>query len=194
MVEDTRTFLLDRGYAVYLAALGFIKAPVEEYAGDPDAAIEALQESQEQLKSLGERSYRSTLVGMLAMALNRAKRYDEAEGFALKARELSSTPDDAATEMTWRAALAVVHASKGRFAEAIELAGQASEIADGTDFCNEKAEILLAQADVHEMASDLETAIACTRRAVELYEQKGNIAVVGRVRTRLKELTSAAKR
>lgn len=69
---------------------------------------------------------------------------------------------------------------------------QSIEIVEATDFCNWKADLFLARADVYRMASDEDEVVLSTRRAAELYRIKGNIAGLELIKPRLEALSGRA--
>jgi tetratricopeptide (TPR) repeat protein len=79
------------------------------------------------------------------------------------------------------AARARIAAHRGELAEASTLARDAGEAADRVDLLNQRAHIWLGVAEAHRTAGETAEADAALARAVELYEQKGNISAVRRL-------------
>ena len=102
-------------------------------------------------------------------------RWDDAEECLVFYR---GVPDPAGVPWAARrlAAEARVAAHRGELVEAAALARRAVEITEGTDMLNIRARVWLALAEVQRAAGDTAEADAAVARALELYEQKGNVA------------------
>ena len=153
-------------------------------AGNPAAAEAALRESCEVLERMGERSVLSTQAGELGHALCALGRYDEAEEWARKSRELGAR-DDIVTQMLWRQVLSKVKARRGAFEEGERLAREAVELGEQTD---QPVSIGLAHldlAEVLEQAGRRSEAVEELTKAVELFERKGDLPMAAQTRTRL---------
>jgi class 3 adenylate cyclase len=134
-----------------------------------------------------ETGFNSTICALLALTLCDLHRFDEAESFATRSRELSAE-DDFASQMAWRLGLARVLASRGAFDEAVALADEALTIVEVTEY-------LVWLGDAHEVrgivlsaAGRGDEASAAYREAIECYERKGAVPAVERVRSRLTAL------
>ena len=90
--------------------------------------------------------------------------------------------------MTWRPIRARVHARRGEFAIAEELTREAVVLADATDDLNRRAKTQRDLGDVLRLAGNQRDAASAFGRALDLYEQKGNLAGAARVRTFQEEL------
>ena len=119
--------------------------------------------------------------GELADVLYMLGRYDEAEGWASLAHEHSGAEDRDA-ESTWRGVQARLAARRGEFEVADRLATEALAIVDQTDALNHRAKLLLDYADVLRLAGRDAEAVEAVRRAIQLYELKGNIVAAGQAR------------
>jgi len=131
-----------------------------------------------------ETGFNSTICALLALTLCDLQRFDEAEAFATRSRELTAQ-DDFASQMAWRLALARILASRGALDEAVTLADEASTIVDATEY-------LVWQGDAHEVrgivlsaAGRADEAASAYREAIERYERKGVAPALARVRARL---------
>jgi hypothetical protein len=78
-----------------------------------------------------------------------------------------------------------VLAAQGREAEAAGLAGEAVALAERTDMLNLRAAALLDLGAVARAGGRPDDEVAATRRALALYERKGNLAAVAAVRALL---------
>ena len=124
-----------------------LSVDVELLAGDPAAAAAFAEEACRLFEEAGERSWLSTVVGKLALALYELDRLDEADAAAGRSAELGAS-DDALTQMLWRQARAKVLARRGDTAEAERLAREAVAIGAGTEMPDDEAE---AQSDLAEV-------------------------------------------
>ena len=125
--------LADLGPSVTAMSTSIERASVETRAGDFTAAERELRADDASLAELGERYFRSTVVGMLAGVLVEAHRFEEAEAFVETARELADD-DDTLSQVLWRTAWARILAESGRAEEAIAVVERAVEIAaEGDD-------------------------------------------------------------
>ena len=88
-------------------------AVIELLAGNAKAAERLLSEAHEILLDAGERGYLSTVSGMLALALAKQERFDEAEVYAEEGRRIGAE-DDVITQVYCRVAMAHVAAAKGQ--------------------------------------------------------------------------------
>ncbi|HYY07880.1 MAG TPA: tetratricopeptide repeat protein, partial [Actinomycetota bacterium] len=83
--------------------------------------------------AIGETGFNSTICALLAMVLCDQGRFDEAEHFARRSREMTAE-DDFASQSEWRTAMAMILADRGRYDEAVALADEAIAIAEDTDY------------------------------------------------------------
>jgi tetratricopeptide (TPR) repeat protein len=120
-------------------------------------------------------------------------RYDEAEPFALLARDFAADEKDPAGQMFWRQVLALVEAHRGNYAEAERLAREAVAIGGDTDGLNGQGDALCDLAEVLLAAGRADEADATFGEALERYERKQNFAQAAQVRDRLTELNDAAR-
>jgi class 3 adenylate cyclase/tetratricopeptide (TPR) repeat protein len=114
--------------------------------GDPEKAEKLLRESIRLLAPMRERGTLCESQRYLAQLLLEQGRVDEAETFALAARETVS-PEDIVSRATTRVALAQVRAAQGRNDEAEELFGEALEIVSGAEHCRILLDVLPPYAD-----------------------------------------------
>jgi tetratricopeptide (TPR) repeat protein len=143
----------------------------------------------ESLDQLGETGFNSTMTARLALALSDLGRWDEAEGFVERSREISA-PDDFAAQAEWRQARARILAFRGRPAEALELVDEAVQIVEPTDYLSMNAEIRELRGHVLAALGRIDEARAELDRAMRDFERKGSLPAVARVRARLEELAA----
>jgi predicted ATPase/class 3 adenylate cyclase len=110
-------------------------------AGEPARAEKLLRESIRLLAPLHERGTLCESQRLLAQLLLEQGRLDEAEKYALAARETVSA-EDVTSRATTRLALAELRAAQGRDEEAESLFREAIEVVSGTEHCRVDLELL----------------------------------------------------
>jgi class 3 adenylate cyclase/tetratricopeptide (TPR) repeat protein len=178
---------LQFGHELFAAAQGMVLAELELRAHLPAAAEAAAREAAEQLERLGEKGYLSTTTGILADALIRQDRLEEAEESAQVTRQMAAE-DDAEPQIRWHRVLASIRAKQHVFAEAEELARKAVDIANSTDWGLVRGDALVTLAEVLESANRREEARAAFDEALQNYEQKASRVEAEAVRRRLAAL------
>jgi ATP/maltotriose-dependent transcriptional regulator MalT len=128
---QSRALFEELGLRVEAASMVLESARVELLAGDAPAAEAELQRGYRVLDELKERYLLSTLSGLLARAVLRQGRYDEADDLTQLAEELSDD-DDVDAQVHWRCVRACIMAAAGDTA-AIALVESALELLGPTD-------------------------------------------------------------
>jgi class 3 adenylate cyclase/tetratricopeptide (TPR) repeat protein len=187
LVERNRNLLEELGQHVNVASTRMAHATNDFVAGRLREAEDELRLSFEVLEPMGEKGYLSTTAALLALVLSARGVYDEAERYAGEARVLGAE-DDLMTEALWRCAQAEVLASRGELQEALGLMDEAQSRIDATDYVVNNALALMSRAAVERAAGNRDRARAALERAIELLEQKGAIAGVAGIRSRLADL------
>ncbi len=171
-----RTILDELGRSVVSASTSIEGSRIEMLAGDFGAAERLLQADADELEGIGERYFRSTVVGLLAHALEAQGRTEEADTAVVLARELTDE-DDVESQILWRTALAKNRARSGMEAEALALGAEAVELAAETDDIDVQGDVhadygavLLRLGREGEARTEFE-------QARYLYRQKGNLAL-----------------
>ena len=160
---------------------------IELMAGQPERAEQALRPGAETLIEMGETAYLSTTAAVLAQALYEQSRYDEAETWT-RTSEQTSSAEDAASEMAWRATRGKVFARRGDFEAGEDLARKAVEIGHGTDDPRSLGDCLLDLAEVLELAGRRDEAIPFAEEALGHYERKGILPSIHLARARISRL------
>jgi class 3 adenylate cyclase/tetratricopeptide (TPR) repeat protein len=181
LLADTVSQMNERGLALSAAYAMQTAWHIEMLAGDYAAAERAARHGCEQLDRLGERSAQSTEAGELAEALYALGRYEEAEQWALRARELGSS-DDLATQMYVLGVRSRVSARNGDIGAALELASQADSLAATSEDPRDPGDAALNLAEIMYLAGDPQRAEEMTQRAIDCYLSKGATAVAQRAR------------
>jgi class 3 adenylate cyclase/tetratricopeptide (TPR) repeat protein len=142
----------------------------------------------------GEEHGITGILGSFAPELGRSLcalgRHEEAESLAQLGREVSNE-EDLMPQMMWRRVQALVHAHRREHAHAARLAREAIAIVGPTDALNEQADTLCDLAEVLAAAGRTDEAAQALEQALERYERKKNLAMVGQVRPRLVALRTA---
>ncbi len=176
----------DLGLTLYVASSDH-EAVVELLAGNPAAAEKSVRGGYRALEEMGERAFRSTIAASLALTILEQGRDEEAEDFARLSAQLA-TSGDLMTQVLWRRVRARVLARRAEIKEAEALAREAVEIAEATDFVNDRADALIDLSHVLEASRQGDEAVAAGSRALHLYELKGNVVAAAATRLRLGEL------
>jgi tetratricopeptide (TPR) repeat protein len=173
------------------ASTSIDSARVELLAGDLEAAEEHLRRDDAELAGMGERYFRSTVVGLLGRVLLLRGLTDDAEAFVVLAEALSDA-DDAWSQVLWRATRARLIATEHPD-RALELAQQAVALSETTTDLDLRGDTL---ADLGEVLLDTgrpDEAAARLAEAVALYERKGDVTSARRVSNRLGRLGLARR-
>ena len=185
--RHAREIFSDLGMKLTMGGMSIGAGSVERWAGELEAAERIHRDGIELLDSIGEKGYLSTHAALLAQVLYLQGRLDESEEMTRVAEEAGAS-DDIPTQVIWRHVRAKVIARRGGYEEALSLAEAAVALNEGTDSWDIRADALLDLGEVYELAGRLDDARRATREALDLYEQKGIIRVIERVRARLADL------
>jgi hypothetical protein len=88
----------------------------------------------------------------------------------------------------WRSARGKIVARHGSAAVAIELATRAVSLYEATDSLDLHGNALLDLAEVHRLTGHPDAAIEAARRALDLFEQKGNLVSIRKAGSVLEDL------
>jgi tetratricopeptide (TPR) repeat protein len=154
---------------------------IELYAGDAEAAERAFRWNYENLGKMGDEGHQSTGAAMLGRALCDLGRFEEAERYVEIALRIGAA-DDLATHAPARSTQALVHASRGKFAEAERLAREAVALYANAESPNFQGDVLLDLAQVLRMAGKPVEAGHAAGEALAFYESKGNRPASGTAR------------
>jgi class 3 adenylate cyclase/tetratricopeptide (TPR) repeat protein len=163
---------------------------IESKAGELETAEHVLREAWDGLGGLGEAGFRSTVGTMLADALVRLGRLDDAEEVLGVVTQLVQADDvDPQVRMRWVQGL--IQAGRGELAHGERLARESVALASKTDYLVLHGDALLALADVLTASGKDEQAVVALREAVELFDRKEAEAQAAQTRARLEELAGA---
>ncbi len=162
---------------------------VESLAGDAEAAEAELRSGYEVLTRMGEQSLRSTTAAMLADALWRMGRQDEAWELTEVAKDAGAL-DDVATQVLWRSVRAKILAARGEGDAALTLAAEAvAQVGHAEGFIF-SPDAFIDQAEVLAVTGHGDEALPILRRALALYEAKGNVASAAKTRELIRGRTA----
>jgi len=149
-------------------------AILDTLSGDHAAAERELRSGYEVLEEMGETNFASTLAARLAQALCALGRYDEASRFVSISRRAAAS-GDIVSQVILRGAEGKISARAGSHDEGRSIVQEAIGLAAQTDALNMQADILVDLSEVQRAAQDHQASLS-VRGALDLYEQKGNIA------------------
>jgi class 3 adenylate cyclase/tetratricopeptide (TPR) repeat protein len=186
LIAQAKAILQEIELTVWIAGpLAQVAGWVELTADDPEAAERELRQGYETLQQIGDVAWLSTTVGILAEALYRLGRHDEAMELT-SISEQTAAPDDVYSQVMWRSVRAKVIAPADREA-AEHLAREAAAMADPSDFLHLRAVAAMSLADVLDRLGRSREAKEALREVVELFRRKGNDVEASRVEARLAE-------
>jgi class 3 adenylate cyclase/tetratricopeptide (TPR) repeat protein len=148
---------------------------------DPTGAERELRPAYEALRRIGEQSHFSSLATVLAQAVYAQGRYEDADVLAGEARDASRLIDVQCQTIS-RTVKAKVLARRGERSAAEELAREAIEFVEESDFLPVRGEALVDVAEVFQLIGRADEAGPALEAAVRLHEQKGNAAAAARAR------------
>lgn len=180
-IAQGRAALLELGNRLFHAATAMTTGAALLLADRPEPAIAEMRAAVDELSAMGEKGMLSTLAGQLALALARSGRLPEADALVETSRS-SATAGDIASQIVWREAAAVTSATRGQAAEATRLVDEAIEYALRGDDLDQQADAFVVLAEVRAATMDPQGAAEAGRRALELYERKGNRTAAARLR------------
>jgi tetratricopeptide (TPR) repeat protein len=161
---------------------------IELLAGDAIAAEQELRPACEGLERIGELGFLSSVTPLLIDALIEQGRDEEA--LALTERwhvDRLTVPEDADAQAGWRRVRARLLARRGDLDDAERIGREAVAIAARTDYFEAHAHALADLAEVLLIAGRRDESATMAHEALRLYEAKGSIAGVDRLRDRLAE-------
>ncbi|MGA3218074.1 MAG: tetratricopeptide repeat protein, partial [Acidimicrobiales bacterium] len=170
--------------SVHLFHLAFTSALTEQILGDYDGAERHLTYIFDELVRRNERSYLSTVAPLLGEIKLRQGQTGPAADLARMGRSLALA-EDVVSQSQWRMLLAKVAAREGDGDQALPLAAEAVEWVERSDQLSWIADVYMGTADVQLAAGRPEEARASVKRALELYEAKGDVPDSRRARRRL---------
>ncbi|MEN3281189.1 MAG: hypothetical protein V7607_2329 [Solirubrobacteraceae bacterium] len=170
--------------SVYMA---FVAAWIATLAGDPAAAERALRDARTLVSDPDDHWYVSMIEGDLAHALLAQDRLADAAA-AIAELDARPVPCDAEWVIRRHIARALLAARTGEPEPGLADARSAVAAAERTGLIVARAHALCTQAEVLAATGDASAAADALRRAVSLYEAKGNAVTIAATRAQLTEL------
>ena len=174
-----RATLEELGLRFDAALISIDSGPVELLAGDPVAAEAELRKDHEALDAMGERNYISSIAGLLAEALYRQGRFDDAATSAAFSEEVAA-PSDVFSQHLWRGVRGKLLARDGAHDEGIALANSGVEQSRTSDDIEGQGNALMFLAEAQAAAGREDDAARSATEARTLFEAKGNIVSAAR--------------
>jgi hypothetical protein len=175
----------DLGLAVWRAGpFAQFRGWAELLAGDPAAAERELAAAADTLRQIGEVSWLSSVLGILAEAVDLQGRHDDAEHLVQASLE-AAAEDDVYARVLAQCVRAKVLARRGQADEAVRLALAAVGLARAIDFLHLRWHALLCEADVLALAGRAAEALPAIEEAIGVAEAKGNVVGARLARRRL---------
>jgi class 3 adenylate cyclase/tetratricopeptide (TPR) repeat protein len=158
------------------AAMG--RASIESRAGDPDTAEAVLRAGVEELDTLGDRNFYSTVVSDLAALLVERGEHQEAAEWCALARK-TANESDLATVVVVDALEGLLAARRGDHAEGERLARHAVELLADSDFYGIGGATRLWLARTLALVGKPAEARDAASAALAIYEAKGDLPAAG---------------
>ena len=133
---------------------------------------------------MGEYGYRATLITLLAEAVYAQGQFDQALRLTEEAEAFAGA-DDWEAQARWRATRAKLIAQRGQFPAATELADEAVALVPADCDAPERAEFLVAKAEVSRLAGAPGKAEASLRRALLFYDDRQMVPLAEQARALL---------
>jgi tetratricopeptide (TPR) repeat protein len=152
--------------------------------GRIDDALDVLRSVKGRLDALGETGLNSTTTAFIGLILALDGRIDEAVPYIDEARTLAAS-DDFGSLVPIGCGTALIESARGDHAAALAAVDEAERLIRATDFADEIAETLAVRGFVLLAAGRHAEANAALEEAFSIWERKGNVASIARVRERL---------
>jgi tetratricopeptide (TPR) repeat protein len=165
---------------------------MEQALADPAAAERYLREAHATLRAMSERRYLVTVTTGLADALYAQGRFDEAQQLTDEA-QAGDLPDADA----WSGALnlrAKLFAQRGQFRAARTTLAEAEALITATSSAWTRAEVLIAKAEVDQLAGAWTQAMQSLRGALEIYEHRRAPQLAAQIRATVAAIAAHAGR
>jgi class 3 adenylate cyclase/tetratricopeptide (TPR) repeat protein len=186
-----RAIVDELGFRVWQAGFSLLSSDIAMLADDPAKAESELRGGCRALEGMGERGLLSMVFAELARAVYAQDRYDEAEGLTEESERLAGTAD-VRSQISFRAVRGKILARRGQFWLAEACVREAVRLAEQTDDINSQGRALIDLAEVLELAGRRTDAVGVLERALELFEQKGNVVSAEKARAVLAAARPAA--
>jgi hypothetical protein len=174
-----RAILEELGLRFDAALISIDSGPVELLAGDPVAAEAELRKDYEALDAMGERNYISSIAGLLAEALYRQGRFEDARALAALCEDVAA-PSDVSSQYLWRGIKGKLLARDGAPDEGISLATSGVSQTRTSDDIEAQGNASMFLAEAQAAAGRDGDAVRSAAEARALFEAKGNVVSAAR--------------
>jgi tetratricopeptide (TPR) repeat protein len=176
-----REILEELGLRFDASLISIDSGPVELLAGDPVAAEAELKKDHDALDAMGERNYISTIAGLLAEAVYRQGRFEEAATHAAFCEAIAA-PSDVYSQYLCRGIKGKLLARDGAGNDGVDLAQTGVDESRKSDDIEGQGNALLFLAEANAAAGRTNDAIRSAKEACALFEAKGNVISARRAR------------
>jgi class 3 adenylate cyclase/tetratricopeptide (TPR) repeat protein len=180
LLTDSKAILTELGITMH-TAVSHDEAFVALASGDATGAEAVLRAGYERLADMGEKALLATTAAMLADVVYEQGRFDDAWGFTQVAKDAAAA-NDLSAQIMWRTVRARLLARHAEMSEAKRMIAKAVELAEGTDWLTDRADVLLSQAQILRMNRETGEAADVFQTAIALYTRKGNVVGARRAR------------
>jgi DNA-binding SARP family transcriptional activator len=177
LLSSALTRARELGVEFRAASISMYYAATLLLADESSAAEGVIRPAVEALQRMGERSLGAVAAALLAEALYRQHKFDEAMLATLMSED-ASAPDDAAAQMAWRGIRAKILAVRGEYGAAERLARNAVAHGEPTDFLSLRGDAHVDLAIVLMLGDKDREALEQFTIAMKLFERKGNIVAL----------------
>jgi predicted ATPase/DNA-binding SARP family transcriptional activator len=184
-IDRSQSIFAGFGARLALAESAVPAAIVGLIIGDPAAAERYARRGIEEFQAMGEHRLVHDLIGLLADALYKQGRFDEAQQLL---DEAGTRPWNTVYS-TWLTEAKLL-ARRGQFAAARGLVGQVEARQSPTSAPITRADVLRARAEVERLAGAPGQAAASLRAALDIYERQRAMALAGQARAALAGLAA----
>jgi ATP/maltotriose-dependent transcriptional regulator MalT len=184
LIADEEEKLSSLGLALVSAGALLVRAEIEMVAGEMQAAEMLLREGLRRLQALGETLIAAEFAVCLARVV--ALRGDLDESWELARASTDVKTFDVAVPVQRNSTIARILAERGLHTDALDKARKATRLALKTDLVNLQADAFRDLGDVIQISTGPAKARPSWKRALLLYELKGNAQSAAEIKQRLK--------
>ncbi len=191
--NSARRIFDELGQPAHNAYLPISTAAVEPLRSNPVAAEVELRDALAYFDSIGAKHIAATVAPMLAVAIVRQGRIEEALELTRRAERMAAH-DDLDAQVKWRLARVESLLASGDLAEAERLAREAIAAAEPSDTTLLLADALASLGAVMRAARAPTEAVSPITRAIQLYEAKGDVVSAERQHAALRVIRDTERR
>jgi len=175
-LDKAELVLLEISHSHTTAMAGFVMALARRYLGDLDQALQVITRTISIFEELDDRFAIATALGIQA---DLRFRMHDADGAAAIAEKIAQIADeaDAMPQIDWRRALAKACVG-GAPQKALDLASEAVDLADNSDFALTRADAYCDLAYVLATLGEVERGRAAMAQGIDIHRSKENLASI----------------